>query len=201
MLCQSIDSLSMSNRRGFVRNSIRHPASGQRKRLEAAGISVIYEDGVGGEDWDAFARALRKGDTVAVTSLARVAGTRDGIRAALDDVFRIGCVLVEVDKDRRSDKPEMLYSMVLDAVDELSGDRKAFTPAEARKAANKRWKDQRVERTPKKQAERVWLNWQRYRLISDALASPDMQGWTAREAYRAFGKRGSGLGGRPPKRR
>lgn len=201
MLCQSFAIVSMSNLRGYVRNSIRHSANGQRKRLEAAGVSVIYEEGVGGEDWSAFARALRKGDTVAVTSLARVAGTRDGIRAALDDVFAKGCVLVEVDHSRRTDVPKELYSMVLDAVDELSGDRKAFTPAEARRAANKRWKDQRAERTPKDVARRAWFDTARYRLIPQALASADMQGWTEREAYRAFGKRGNGLGGRPPKKR
>lgn len=191
----------MANRRGFVRGSIRHSAGGQRKRLEKAGAHVIYEDGDGYETWAGFANALRKGDTAMVTSLARVGGTRAAIRQALDDVFEKECVLVEIDTGRRTDDPKALYSMVLDAVDELSQDRRAFTPAEARKAALKSWENRRAERAPRDKAEAAWFDTKKYRLIEDALASPDMQGWTKREAYRHFKKRGTGLGGRPPKRK
>lgn len=52
-------------------------------------------------------------------------------------------------------------------------------------------------RTPESQALRAWKNAD-YLRIADALASPDMRGWTQGEAYRALGNRGV-LVGRPRK--
>lgn len=183
-------------RRGFVRGSIRHPASGQVASLEAKGVTIIYTDGDGAENWDEALKSMREKETIYVETLARVAPTRDGIRAAIEDADERKVTIEETATGRRSDDLQSRTAMIFDAVDELAQDRRTFTPAQARKAAKLKWE---TERTSKAKARAIWKDVATYPKNKDALAHPDMRGWSQRMAYRELKKRGHGLGGPKPK--
>lgn len=181
---------------------MRHAAAAQERALLAAGAGVVYVEGRGRESWSEFLRSLRPGDTALVVSLARIAPTRDGIRHALRDVAARGAVLVEA-ATGRTIAPEQVdaATAALEAADELAQDRRAFTPREAKAAAAKRWRtEQRAERTPRATALRIWTDVQTYPRADQALAHPDMLGWTRPLAQRILGRRWPDYpGGRPRK--
>lgn len=184
---------------GYVRGYIRHPEKPQEDELVKAGATVIYREGRDAETFAECARALQRGDTLKVTSLARLGPTRDDLRRNVLAVLKRKAVIVETRTGRRTDNAESALLMLLDAVDELSQDRRAYTPTEAKKAARKRWAEKRGERAPRAAAEKIWKDTERYKTIAEAMAHPDMEGWTVRQAYRAFDPRGTTVGGRPRK--
>lgn len=195
--------MGMSNRRGYVRGSIRHRDKGQEAKLKAGGVEVIYVEGRGKETWAECVKSLRRGNEIVVTSLARVGSNRDELRTAIETVQAKGGVLVELETGRRSDDLSALPAMIFDAVDELAQDRRAYTSKEAKAAARKRWDaEDRAPRASVKEAEAAWRDTVNYPTNADALGAPAMAGWTLREAYRAFGPRWPNKpGGRPRKRK
>lgn len=183
---------------GYIRPSIRHKAGEQRRALEAAGANPIYEEGKDGETWTAVLRSLRKGDTVAVASMARLGGTRAAVREALADIERRGAKLLIVGHGLDVHIPSA--DAGLGCADELSDDRRRFTPHEARKAAEKSHRNRRVERTSKATALEIWQNTTHYPTAAEALAHPKMAGWTPAMAAKVLRARYPGRpGGRPKK--
>lgn len=197
--------MSSGKHRGYVRPSIRHKPDAQHRALEEAGAGVVYEEGRKGETWGALVKSLRRGDVVLVTSLARIASNRADLRIALADIAARGATLLEVSTGRRI-TAECVESAIasLEAADELAQDRRAFSSRQATKAAQKRWAkaERDRERTPKHLAIIVWRNTDEFPLESQALAHPDMTGWTSSTAHRAMRARyPKRLGGRKPKRK
>lgn len=201
--------IATDNIRGWIRESRRHKAGKQRALLEAAGAGVIY---VAGEDSiDDLIASLRvpkpksRGDVVLVSSLARLAKTRDELGDVMREIHARGAVIIEArDPPRRSDKRDDLAEMLLDAVAELSGDKRTPTTAEAktRGAAGGKARGARLaaERTPVKTAIVPWRDLSHSADV--ALTLPDMEGWDKRTAYRVLGPRNTAPGtraGRPKK--
>lgn len=183
---------------GYIRPSIRHKAGEQRRALEAAGADPIYEEGRNGETWAAVLRSLRNGDTVAVTSLARLGGTRAAVREALADIGRRGAKLLIVGHGLDVHIPSA--DAGLGCADELSDDRRRFTPSEAKRAADKSWRSRRADRTPNAVALGPWQNTKRFPMADEALDQPEMAGWTRDRAQKVLGPRYPGRpGGRPRK--
>lgn len=205
--------------RGWIRASARHSEQMQRRALEEAGCAAVY---VAGPDTiDDFIGSLRPprldakggpsrskarpGDVVLVTSLARIGRDRRELRRALDAIHSKGAVIVEArNPPRRSDDRNDLAAMLLDAADELAGDRRALSTADAKKHGRKgglaKGRRAREKRTPIEVATIPWrdLSMTGKRAIDD----PRMDGWTTRMAYRLIGKRNTALGvvtGRPRK--
>jgi hypothetical protein len=178
--------------RGFVRASKRHTAAKQIARLKSAGCGEVYVDGEALANLRACINSLRAGDTLMVTSLGRLHNTRQGVRAAVEQVVKIGARIMEVDAGRTIDASGLHhFQMAMDAADELANDKRRWSSKDAREAALTRW--ERWEKTPRNKAESIWRNIKDFPTIGSALAHPDMAGWTQNASYRAFGKRGTAL--------
>lgn len=196
--------------RGWIRASARHSEQMQRRALEEAGCAAVYVDGP--DTIDDLIASLRppktkrgRGDVVLVTSLSRIGRDRRELRRALDEIHSKGAVIVEArNPPRRSDDRDQLAAMLLDAADELAGDRRALSTADAKKHGRKgglaKGKRAREKRTPNGEALAAWRD---LSLTGEqALDDPRMAGWTKRQAYRILRKRNTALGvvtGRPRK--
>lgn len=170
---------------GWIRASGRFRRPEQIIALQKAGCSAIYD---GADVMDAI-RAMRgrRNPILAVTTLARLGTSRDAIRSAVDEVHKRGGVVLEVSTGRRSDDAQTAVQMAMDAADELTRERHAFTRQEARKAAGKRWG--RAERTPIATALRIWRDTETYPTAEVALDHPDMAGWTRPRAQALLKRR------------
>ncbi len=196
--------------RGWIRASARHTEQMQRRALTEAGCSAIYTDG--DDTIDALIASLRaakvkraRGDVVLVTSLARLGRSRNDLRRALEAIHNKGAVIVEArSPPRRSSDKRDLAAMLLDAADELAGDRRVLSPVQAKKfgkQGGQEFKRRReADRTPKGEALAAWRDLSL--TGKQAISDPRMLGWTVRMAYRVLGKRNTALGvvtGRPRK--
>ncbi len=206
-----IDTMDTTGRlRGWIRASARHSEQMQRRALDEAGCTAIYA--AGPDTIDDLIGSLRppaakkqRGDVVLVTSLARIGRDRRELRRALDAIHSRGAVIVEArNPPRRSDDRHDLASMLLDAADELAGDRRALSPADARTHGRKgglaKGRRAREARTPNGEALAAWRDLSL--TGAQAIEDPRMAGWTVRMAYRLLGKRNTALGvvtGRPRK--
>lgn len=196
--------------RGWIRASARHSEQMQRRALEEAGCAAIYA--AGPDTIDDLIASLRppktkrgRGDVVLVTSLARIGRDRRELRRALDAIHSKGAVIVEArNPPRRSDDRNDLAAMLLDAADELAGDRRALSTADAKKHGRKgglaKGKRASEKRTP---IEVALIPWRDLSMTGQqAIDDPRMDGWTVRMAYRLLKKRNTALGvvtGRPRK--
>lgn len=147
---------------------------------------------------DVYIKALRPGDEVWVTSLARLTEKRVDLRRAVDEIHSKECVIVEAASERRSDRDGA--SMALDAADELMGEARALSPEQATKfgvkggkANAKRVREMFKDRMPRKEALRIWTDSDLARL-SNIKVLRKMPGWTQRAAYRHLGPRGLAKG-------
>lgn len=120
------------NIRAFVRHTTRDPAKQQIADHEAAGAGAIYVDGEGAQDVASWVRSLRPGNLAAVTTLDRIATTKETLRPWLAEIERKGAVIWEVRTGRRSDVASDAAAMVLDAIT-----RKGHSTSEARRKAAK----------------------------------------------------------------
>ncbi len=196
--------------RGWIRASARHSEQMQRRALEEAGCAAIYISGL--DTIDDLIASLRppkakraRGDVVLVTSLSRIGRDRRELRRALEAIHSRGAVIVEArEPPRRSDDRHDLAAMLLDAADELAGDRRALSPADAKRFGKRggtaKGRNALAARTPKGEALAAWRD---LSLTGEqAIDDPRMAGWTVRMAYRLLGKRNTALGvvtGRPRK--
>jgi hypothetical protein len=191
--------------RGWIRDSSRHKAVSQKRRLLAFGCGAIYSPPA--DTLADLIRDLRPGDVIVVTSLARLANTRPAIAAAMAEIHKVGCAIMEVGKSdadvRNSLDCDQREAMIFDAVDELSGDRKALNPEAAAKhgsvGGKKRAANVVANRTPKSEAIVAWRDLQF--TGREALGTPAMRGWSARSAYNELGKRNTAPGAVAGRRR
>jgi len=174
---------------GWVRASRLHPNGKQRKALESIGVGVIYEESEH-ETLDDMIRSRRPGDTVYVTSLSRLARTKEGILIAIDRLRERGCVIVETTTGRRSDRLEDCPHMIMDAVSDIAQDNRALPSKLAaefgRRGALATAAKKQAERTPESEAKLIWRGNpdKTNREVLDMLT-----GWTERAAYRHLGPR------------
>ena len=185
--------------RVWLRASRRHPIGRQMEMAKASGAhpSAIY---VASAELtlDDFVQALRSGDVVLVSTLARLAGTWPALTAAVEAIRARKCIIAEMSTGLRLDQPDDAWKMMAAAKDEIAVDRKTHTPDQAREYG--KMGGRKVERTPEKQARGPWRD---LSLSPDeAVAHPDMRGWSVRSAYKRLGPRNTARGvrvGRPRK--
>ncbi len=177
---------------GWVRAMKRYSESTQRAALAEAGVDEmkLYTDREGRM---AMLADLGAGGELYVYRLSCLARDRRDFRALVEQINDRSFGITEVATMRQAKWPAVLGDMLADAFDDWAGNR--MTAAEAKRAgkkgASKRWTNQR--RTPINVARPIWLNTKDYIRIEDALAHPDMDGWTPITAWRLLGKRGTGV--------
>lgn len=166
--------------------------------LERHNIRPIYDaEAVSFED---FVKALREGDEVWVTSLARLAPRRRELREAIELIHNKNAVIVEAASERRSDRAAQATAMVLDAADELAGEARGLTPQQAREfgarggnATAKVYKQRFRNRMPLGEAKKIWTD-PDLATLSNHRILKRLAGWTQVSAYRHLGPRGLGKG-------
>lgn len=170
--------------RGFIRVSTRH---GLKMQTEALGphCGVVYHHDQGDGLADLLA-SLRRGDTVLVTSLARLTSSRDGIAEALRTIHAKKAAVVETSTNRRSDNGDDAWQMMADAVAELSGDSRALPSRLASRYGKLSGKTKRAARLAEAEAKREWFD---VRNSTTTAALEKMPGWSLTSAYRKFGQR------------
>lgn len=172
--------------RGWVRASTRKSDNAQRAALAAVGCTALY---IHGEDaFDDLVKELRRGETVCVTSMARISSHRADLAPARRAVHAKGAVIWEVPPlDRRSDNADHAADMVADAVSELTGDARTLTSKDAKRNGSKggkiKGKNAAKSRTSIAEAKSVWYD-PNGGTIKQRLAHPAMRGWSLTTAYR-----------------
>ncbi len=170
--------------------------------LEKCNIRPIYNAEV--HSFDDFTKALRAGDEVWVTSLARLAPRRRELREAIEMIHGREAIIVEAASDRRSDRAAQATAMVLDAADELAGEARGLTPQQAQEfgakggtATAKVYKQRFRNRMPLVEAKKIWTD-PDLAALSNHRILKRLAGWTQVSAYRHMGPRGLSKG-RPRK--
>lgn len=193
-----MNDIASGKRRGWVRGSRLASAEAQIKMLEKCNIRPIYNAEV--HSFDDFTKALRVGDEVWVTSLARLAPRRRELREAINLIHSKDAVIVEAASERRSDRGAQATAMVLDAADELAGEARGLTPQQAQefgakggKANAKLIKQRFRNRMSLTDARKLWTDPDLATLSNHRLLSR-MPGWTQPSAYRHIGPRGLAKG-------
>lgn len=175
--------------RGWIRASTRKSENAQRAALAAVGCTALY---IHGEDtFDDLVKELRRGETVCVTSMARISSHRVELAPARRAVHAKGAVIWEVPPlDRRSDNADHAADMIADAVSELTGDARTLTSKDAKRNGSKggkiKGKNAAKARTPVAEAKSVWYD-PSAGTIKQRLARDEMRGWSLTTAYRKFG--------------
>ncbi len=177
---------------GWVRAMKRYSESTQRSALAEAGVDdmKLYTDREGRM---AMLADLGAGGELYVYRLSCLARDRRDFRALVEQINDRSFGIYEVATMRQAKWPAVLGDMLADAFDDWAGNR--MMASEARKAgkkgAAKRWTGH--HRTDIRVAKRIWADTKEYIRIEDALAHPDMDGWTPITAWRLLGKRGTGV--------
>jgi hypothetical protein len=172
--------------RGWIRASTRKSENAQRAALAAVGCTALY---IHGDDvFDDLVKDLRKGETVCVTSMARISSHRVDLAPARRAVHDKGAVIWEVPPlDRRSDNADHAADMIADAVSELTGDARTLTSKDAerngRKGGKSKGKSAAAARTSIAEAKSIWYD-PNGGTIKQRLSHPSMRGWSLTTAYR-----------------
>lgn len=174
--------------------SRRSAASAQIASLEAAGVTVIYVEGRKAENYEAAFRSVRKGQGLAVRTLADLATNRSELRERLAAIHAKGSYVVETDtgRDSRKDAADMIF----DAADVLGQARKGHSSKLAAKFGAMGGRPKAKRAMSKVDAERIWFD---RRIETNEEAIAQMDGWSMPAAYREFGKSGRPAGKRPSK--
>lgn len=185
-------------KRGFYRRSARHPEGAQKRALTEAGYTLLYTES-DKETVEDFVASLRKGEVFGVTTVGRLASSRERLRDVLDRIWAKGAVVHEVIPNRRSDDLKAMGLMVLDAANEIAADRRVHKHADA-VAYGKKGGRPKTERMPDDEARVFWYNVKRYPKPDEALEQ--MTGFSKAVAYKRLGGRLGVQGvGRPRKSR
>lgn len=185
-------------KRGFYRKSARHPEGAQKRALSEAGYTLLYTEGPN-ETVDDFVNSLRKNEVFGVTTVGRLASSREKLRDVLDRIWAKGAIVHEVVANRRSDDLKTMGLMVLDAANEIAADRRVHKHADA-VAYGKKGGRPKTERMSKDEARKYWYDVKRYPKPEDALEM--MTGYSRQMAYKHLGGRFGLPGiGRPRKPR
>lgn len=199
---------TLDNLRGWIRQTKRYPAAEQRRRLEAAGCGAIYEHARDGETVAELVRSLVNGDTVVVTTLARLGYTAAAVLERVAEIHSKGAHVLVLNGGYRSDRPKSWYKAVETVQPELNGERRTLTSAEAREfgsrggvvAAQRRPRFTRAQRA---EMLAIWRDRATYETTADAcdavraLIAPRIA--SDRTIARWLGRRSKGGGGRPRK--
>ena len=172
----------------------------QVRALKEAGATdaEILTHGEGGVPHIAFVieNMSVKGDTICVADMTRLAPKRDLLHAALSMMADKGVALAECELGR-SIPAHHLYAVIagVEGAAGLASGAHKYDAASGNRAAQVRWGAR--DRTPIAKAKAIWHNL-KYRTAKDALAHPDMAGWTRADCYSAkyrkhFGPRGTQL--------
>jgi DNA invertase Pin-like site-specific DNA recombinase len=179
-------------RRGYIRESPRHPARYQREALEAAGCRAIYEQN--GEALSAFVRGLRKGDIVVVDGLHRLAATRPDFHRAIHAIERKGAQVMDARSGQIVDSK--CVALVAEAFSNIAGE------ARIKDAAALGEQGGRPKIKLKRDQREIWRD---LTIPSNAEAA-DIIGVSTRTLYRRYGPSGRPAGwperlttGRKPK--
>lgn len=178
----------MAKKIGWVSELRRYAASTQRKALTDAGVSeaLIYD----GDMRDMLNDATR-GGVLYVHRLATLGHDRAGWRRFIEQLGGRALKIVEVSTGFRFDMPADLAEAIAGMTDDWASNK--LTAAQAKnfgkRGATKRWG--KIERTAIRTAAPIWKNWWDYPTPEDALAHPDMAGWTESTAKLRIGKRGA----------
>lgn len=177
--------------RAYVRPSRRHGQREQFAALEAAGIdqALTYVESKDETLGDCL-KSLMPGDTLAVTTLARLHNRWDGIVAVVRELLAKQITLWEVSTGRKFAPGHLTEALdcVTEARDELANDKRLMTARDGRKAAQIRH-----SRTPTAKARVIWENVTDYPTVDEALAHPDMDGWDVNAAYKKLKARGTAV--------
>lgn len=180
---------------GWARHSRHYSEGKQVAALEAHGCRNVAR--ASEFHLEHIIKTLRPEDPepVCVTSLARLAPTRDQLRYAIDAIHERGCWVLEISTGRTTRDAKSATEMGLDAADELTSDARAPTKRQARAMAHKshaaRNANTADKRMPISDARKVWHGhptWSN----EDCIAA--MPGWTLITAYRRLGARGLAKG-------
>lgn len=159
--------------------------------IEAAGISsaLTYTEGKHEKLGDCL-KSLLPGDTLAVTTLARLHNRRDGLLAVVRELAAKHVTLWIVARDEKYSPADLAkgIDLSIEALDELANDKRRMTPREARKAAQIRH-----GRTPTATAKAVWQDIEKFPTTGEALEQPEMEGWDTAAAYKKLGPRGTAV--------
>lgn len=135
---------------------------------------------------------MRKGELLAVRSLADLGADRWAIADAVELIRAQGADVIEVPAGRVAGAG---VAMLNDALSRIHGKQRRMTPEEAKAKADARHKERLAARMPKAQAIKFWRA-SRYKSYQDALKR--MPGWNKMSAYNELGPRNTGTG-RPRK--
>ena len=180
---------------GWVRQSRHHAETKQVVALQEAGCTTIYS--ASEHHVSDLIKSLRPSapEAVRVTTLARLARTRDDLKLAIEQIHARGCWVEEISTGRSTRDALVASAMALDAANELTMDGRAPTRRQARKMAAKslvvRLANLERDRMPRGEAYEIWHNRPTWS-VQDCLAA--MPGWTIGTAYRRLGRRGLGKG-------
>lgn len=108
----------------------------------------------------------------------------------MDAIHEKRIAIVEAATGRRSDKSQDVQKMLIEAADELAGDRRSLTSKQAKRFGKMGGRPS-PERLDDKDAEREWFD-SRNPTTSAVLGR--CPGWTLRSLYRQFGPRRMGTG-------
>ena len=183
-------------KRGHIRIGKGFGKDGQEKILAAAGVTNTYIGQI-----DAAIRSVRKGEVLYCVGLRGLAGSKDGIKAALKALHGKGAAAVDAATGRRSDGP-CGADLALEAAVELSNERQGgarFSRLHGRKGGEAAAKTKAGRRTPTDKAQRIWLD-KSISTNDEALAKINSFGyshdWSERAAYNQFGSPGRPAGRR-----
>lgn len=180
---------------GWARHSRHHSEDKQVAALEARGCRAIVR--ASDLHIEQVLQTLRpeQPEPVIVTTLARLAATRDRLRDVLAAIHDRGCWVVELSTGRTTLDAAQSSQMALDAADELTADARAPTKRQARAMAKKSHEVRNANTADKRlaidKARRIWHDhptWSNH----DCIAA--MPGWTEITAYRRLGARGLAKG-------
>lgn len=193
--------------KAYARPSRNHSEAWQRKQLIAAGYPAdkFYVEGrVGMAE---LLRSIRdKPCRIGVTSLGRLAATRDLLRDVLIEIIDARSVVHDVETNIQiaTKREAMIAAAAFDASRELVGDARGMSKAEAARRgklggeANAASVAERLseERLPITPARKIWRDKKSRMTNKERLRQ--MPGWSQNQAYDLLGKRGAAHG-RPRK--
>ncbi len=175
---------------GWARKSRHYVEGKQVTQLEAANCRRIYR--ASEATIHDLIRSLRAEapEPVRVTTLARLAPTREQLRDVIDQIHSRNCWVEELATGRSTKDAKQAVSMALDAATEQGKDARAPTRKQAQRAArlshDVHRANREASRLPRDKAREIWHNHPHW-TNDECLA--EMPGWTEGTAYRQLGRR------------
>lgn len=176
---------------GLTRQLRRLPENEQRHRLEKYGCKKVFSYA----ELDYLLRYVRQGDCVVTVKPHALGPTRRDVEANMAAILAKRVSIFDLSTELHTDKASDAALLAMRAVAGLTGDSRALTPAQARRAGKMSGKVKRASRTSDEVAGKWWRSKRAAEmLIEDAMQHEAMYGWSTATAYRRLGPRGSAAG-------